>query len=125
VVSRKAFLPRNGHRFLPRSTSAWQHPTRSNQPSKRPHKNSPVVFCRNAAPVTPVLMPEQIASLSTLSRAQFGIKGAAYRLEVSGWLFRTLLRAGFWSKRFGIGSVITHYDAPKENREINPSGMVG
>jgi len=41
----------------------------------------------------------------------FGVKGAAYFLGVSEWLFGALLLAGFWNKKLGIlgalGSVAT------------------
>ena len=41
----------------------------------------------------------------------FGIKGSAYFLGVSEWLFGTLLLAGFWNKKLGVlgafGSVAT------------------
>lgn len=41
----------------------------------------------------------------------FGIKGSAYFLGVSEWLFGALLLAGFWNKKLGIlgalGSVFT------------------
>ena len=41
----------------------------------------------------------------------FGMKGAAYLLGVSEWLFGALLLAGFWNKKLGVlgglGSVIT------------------
>lgn len=41
----------------------------------------------------------------------FGMKGSAYLLGVSEWLFGALLLAGFWNKKLGIlgalGSVVT------------------
>jgi uncharacterized membrane protein YkgB len=41
----------------------------------------------------------------------FGIRGSAYLLGVSEWLFGSLLLAGFWNKKIGIlgalGSVLT------------------
>jgi uncharacterized membrane protein YkgB len=41
----------------------------------------------------------------------FGIKGSAYLLGVSEWLFGALLLAGFWNKKLGtlgaLGSVLT------------------
>ncbi len=41
----------------------------------------------------------------------FGIKGSAYFLGVSEWLFGALLLAGFWNKKWGVlgalGSVFT------------------
>ena len=41
----------------------------------------------------------------------FGIKGSAYFLGVSEWLFGALLLAGFWNKKLGVlgalGSVFT------------------
>lgn len=41
----------------------------------------------------------------------FGIKGSAYFLGVSEWLFGALLLAGFWNKQLGalgaLGSVVT------------------
>ena len=41
----------------------------------------------------------------------FGIKGSAYLLAVSEWLFGALLLAGFWNRKLGIlgalGSVVT------------------
>lgn len=41
----------------------------------------------------------------------FGMKGSAYFLGVSEWLFGALLLAGFWNKKLGIlgalGSVVT------------------
>ncbi len=41
----------------------------------------------------------------------FGIRGAAYFLGVSEWVFGTLLLAGFWNKKIGVlgslGSVFT------------------